>query len=117
VTQWRLFEKTGELKPLLYTFRVLLTGIQLMRSGEVQAHLPTLLGEIAEAPAYVPELIAAKAEQEHGPADVALHARVQTDIERLHGVLDEAQAGSVLPDAPAVYDALHEFVVRVRLVG
>ena len=45
-TQWRLFEKTGELKPLLYTFRALLTGIHLMRSGEVQAHLPTLLGEV-----------------------------------------------------------------------
>ncbi|WP_328503763.1 nucleotidyltransferase domain-containing protein [Streptomyces sp. NBC_00457] len=117
VTQWRLFEKTGELKPLLYTFRVLLTGIHLMRSGEVRAHLPTLLGEIAEAPAYVQELITAKAEQEHGAADVALHARVPTDIERLHGVLDEAQAGSALPDAPAVYDALHEFVVRVRLEG
>ncbi len=32
-TQWRLFEKNGELKPLLYTFRVLLTGIRLMRGG------------------------------------------------------------------------------------
>ncbi|GAA3778035.1 nucleotidyltransferase domain-containing protein [Streptomyces coacervatus] len=112
-TQWRLFEKTGELKPLLYTFRVLLTGVHLMRSGEVQAHLPTLLGEL-DAPAYLPELIAAKAEREHGGADVD-HARVAADIERLHGVLDEAQAASVLPDAPAVYDALHDFVVRVRL--
>ncbi|WP_328367292.1 nucleotidyltransferase domain-containing protein [Streptomyces sp. NBC_00445] len=117
VTQWRLFEKTGELKPLLYTFRVLLTGIHLMRSGEVRAHLPTLLGVIAEAPAYVQELITAKAEQEHGAADVALHARVQGDIERLHAVLDEAQAVSVLPDAPSVYGALHDFVVRVRLEG
>ncbi|MFI9764347.1 DNA polymerase beta superfamily protein [Streptomyces sp. NPDC051963] len=116
VTQWRLFEKTGELKPLLYTFRVLLTGIHLMRSGEVQAHLPTLLGEIADAPPYLPGLIAAKAEQEHGAADVE-HARVQDDVERLRGVLDEAQSGSGLPDAPVGYDALHDFVVRVRLEG
>ncbi|MDW4908225.1 nucleotidyltransferase domain-containing protein [Streptomyces sp. ADMS] len=116
VTQWRLFEKTGELKPLLYTFRVLLTGIHLMRGGEVQAHLPTLVGEIADAPAYLPELVAAKAEQEHGVADVD-HARVAGDVERLHGVLDEAQAASGLPDAPAVHDALHDFVVRVRLAG
>ena len=36
-TQWELFGKTGELKPLLYTFRVLLTGIHLMRTGVVQA--------------------------------------------------------------------------------
>ncbi|MFF0853678.1 nucleotidyltransferase domain-containing protein [Streptomyces sp. NPDC003388] len=115
VTQWRLFDKTGELKPLLYTFRVLLTGIHLMRSGEVQAHLPTLLEQV-DAPAYLPELIAAKAEREHGTADVD-HARVEADVERLHAVLDEAQAVSALPDAPSAHDALHDFVVRVRLAG
>lgn len=85
-----------------------------MRGGEVQAHLPTLLGEVGEAPAYLPELIAAKAEHEHGAADVD-HARVQADIERLHVVLDEEQATSALPDAPGVHDALHDFVVRIRL--
>ncbi|KOT46588.1 nucleotidyltransferase [Streptomyces caelestis] len=115
-TQWRLFERTGELKPLLYTFRVLLTGIHLMRSGEVQPHLPTLAAEVDAAPDRLPELIAAKAEREHGAAPVD-HARVRADVERLHGVLDEAQAASVLPDAPTAYDALHDLVVRVRLEG
>jgi predicted nucleotidyltransferase len=114
-TQWRLFGKTGELKPLLYTFRVLLTGVHLMRSGEVQAHLPTLLGEV-DAPAYLPDLIAAKAEREHGDADVD-HARVQADVERLHTVLDEAQEGSALPGAATAHDALHDFLVRIRLEG
>ncbi|MEV5439093.1 nucleotidyltransferase domain-containing protein [Streptomyces sp. NPDC052682] len=113
-TQWRLFEKTGELKPLLYTFRVLLTGIHLMRGGEVQAHLPTLLGEVDDAPGYLPELIAAKTEREHGAADVD-HARVRADVARLHGVLDEAQQASRLPETPTAYDALHDLVVRVRL--
>ncbi|MER6474259.1 nucleotidyltransferase domain-containing protein [Streptomyces collinus] len=115
VTQWRLFEKTGELKPLLYTFRVLLTGIHLMRSGEVQAHLPTLLEQV-DAPGYLPELIAAKAEREHGGADVD-HARVEADVERLHATLDTAQASSALPDAPTAHDALHDFLVRVRRAG
>ena len=115
-TQWRLFERTGELKPLLYTFRVLLTGIHLMRSGEVQPHLPTLAAQVGEAPDRLPELIAAKAEREHGDAGVD-HARVRADVERLHGVLDEAQAASALPDAPAAHDALHAFVVRIRLEG
>ncbi|MEU2895736.1 nucleotidyltransferase domain-containing protein [Streptomyces sp. NPDC001273] len=115
-TQWRLFEKTGELKPLLYTFRVLLTGIHLMRSGEVQPHLPTLAGQTDGAPGYLPELIAAKAEREHGDAGVD-RARVRADVERLHGVLDEAQAASVLPAAPTAYDALHDLVVRIRLQG
>ncbi|MFI5571399.1 DNA polymerase beta superfamily protein [Streptomyces sp. NPDC051740] len=115
-TQWRLFERTGGLKPLLYTFRVLLTGIHLMRSGEVQPHLPTLAGEVDAAPDHLPELIAAKAEREHGDAPVD-HARVRADVERLHGVLDEAQAASALPDAPTAYDALHDLVVRTRLEG
>ncbi|KND43716.1 MULTISPECIES: nucleotidyltransferase domain-containing protein [Streptomyces] len=116
LTQWRLFEKTGELKPLLYTFRVLLTGIHLMRSGEVQAHLPTLVPETEEAPAYLPDLVAAKAAEEHGKADVD-RERVAADVERLQGVLEEEQALSVLPENPAAYDALHDFVVRVRLEG
>lgn len=30
----------GELKPALYTLRVLLTGIHLMRTGEVVADIP-----------------------------------------------------------------------------
>ncbi|MGW0680809.1 nucleotidyltransferase domain-containing protein [Streptomyces sp. NPDC002767] len=112
-TQWRLFGKTGELKPLLYTFRVLLTGVHLMRSGEVQADLRALAEE-AGAPSYLPDLMAAKAEREHGAAEVD-HARVADDVERLHALLDAAQQASALPDTPSVHDALHAFVVRVRL--
>ncbi|MFC8274713.1 DNA polymerase beta superfamily protein [Streptomyces sp. NPDC057271] len=116
-TQWRLFEKTGELKPLLYTFRALLTGIHLMRSGEIQAHLPTLLGEVAEAPAYVGELIEAKAAAEHGAAEVD-PARVRDDVEALHGRLDAAQAATALgTEAPGALDGLHDLVVRLRLEG
>ncbi|MFI7342671.1 DNA polymerase beta superfamily protein [Streptomyces sp. NPDC050085] len=114
-TQWRLYEKTRELKPLLYTFRVLLTGIRLMRSGEVQADLPTLAGEL-RAPGYLPELIEVKAAAEHGRAEVD-HARVAADVEALHAELDAAQAASELPDEASAYDALHDLVVRARLQG
>lgn len=113
-TQWRLFEKTGELKPLLYTFRALLTGIHLMRTGELVAHLPTLLGDVA-APAYLPSLIEAKAEAEHGGAHTVDAAEAARDVEALHTVLDEAQAGSRLADAGSGFDALHDLVVRARL--
>ncbi len=43
-TQWRLFQKEDppHVKPLLYVYRVLLTGIHLMRTGEVQANLVRL---------------------------------------------------------------------------
>ncbi|MFJ3906757.1 DNA polymerase beta superfamily protein [Streptomyces sp. NPDC090025] len=113
-TQWRLFGKTGELKPLLYTYRALLTGIHLMRAGEIQAHLPTLAGEVPEAPARLPGLIAVKADAEHGAADVPLDA-VTAEIERLHQVLDAAQQASALRAEAPVADALHDLVVRVRL--
>ncbi|MFF4671115.1 DNA polymerase beta superfamily protein [Streptomyces sp. NPDC001279] len=112
-TQRALHEKTGELKPLLYTFRALLTGIHLMRSGEVTAHLPTLLGEVA-APAYLPELIAAKAEAEHVGAQGVAGTTVSRDVEGLHEVLDRAQARSALPEAAGGLDALHDLVVRTR---
>ncbi|MFG2489349.1 MULTISPECIES: DNA polymerase beta superfamily protein [Streptomyces] len=113
-TQWRLFEKAAELKPLLYAFRALLTGIHLMRSGEVQAHLPTLLAEVAEAPPYLAALIEAKVAAEHGGYVGPPLGGVRADIEALHTVLDAAQAVSALPEQVSAYDALDEFVVRRR---
>jgi len=113
-TQWRLFEKSRELKPLLYTYRALLTGIHLMRSGEVQAHLPTLAAEVPEAPARLPELVEANAAAEHGAAVVATED-VRAEVERLHAVLDAAQAASGLRAEPDALGALHDLVVRVRV--
>src|SRR5437868_10172359 len=59
-TQWRLFEKESprRVKPLLYVYRVLLTGIHLMRSGEIEANLVTL-NDAFRLP-QVPDLIARK---------------------------------------------------------
>ncbi|WBB60254.1 hypothetical protein O7599_32835 [Streptomyces sp. WMMC500] len=47
----RLFGSSGEPKPPLSTFRVLLTGIHLMRAAEVVAHPPAMTGPVP-APAY-----------------------------------------------------------------
>ena len=40
-TQWRLFQKDPppRVKPLLYVYRVLLTGIHLMQAGTIEANL------------------------------------------------------------------------------
>ncbi|MCI4040074.1 nucleotidyltransferase domain-containing protein [Streptomyces sp. TRM75563] len=117
VTQWRLYGNTGELKPLLYTFRALLTGIHLMRTGEVLAHLPTLLDR-TDTPAYLPDLIAAKAEAEHGTATTGPDEETLTrDVTELHRVLDEARTRSRLPDAVTVLQDLHDLVVRARLAA
>lgn len=115
-TQWRLHEKNRELKPLLYTYRVLLTGIHLMRSGKVVADLRELADAVPEAPGRLAGLIEAKAHAEHGTAEGLAGADATAEeIAALHGVLDEAQTASALPDQPSARDALHDLVVRARL--
>ncbi|GAB2468980.1 nucleotidyltransferase domain-containing protein [Streptosporangium sandarakinum] len=112
-TQWRLFERSGELKPLLYTFRVLLTGIHLMRTGVLVADLTRLGG----GPPYLAELVAAKRDAEHGapPADGPDRARLERDVARLTAALEEARDASHLPETPRAGDLLHDLVVRARL--
>lgn len=114
-----LFARTRAIKPLLYAFRVLLTGIALMRTGRVEAHLPTLLKQGYGAPSYLPDLIAAKSFGEHGSVDTVSGApdldTVMADLDRLTVALDEAEAASTLPERPTAHAALHDFLVRLRL--
>ncbi|WP_405056384.1 nucleotidyltransferase domain-containing protein [Kribbella sp. NBC_01505] len=111
-TQWEFFGKTGELKPLLYTFRVLLTGIHLMQTGVVQADLRELLDG---APAYLPELMAAKAEAEHGGLEGPSVDTLTVDVQKLQAALDEAEAVSRLPENSTAEAGLHDLLVRARL--
>ena len=69
-TQWKLFEKERprRVKPLLYVYRVLLTGIHLMRTGVVEPNL-VRLNEESKLP-YIDDLVARKlAASEHGMLD------------------------------------------------
>ncbi|CRK61585.1 SCI51.04, hypothetical protein, len: 253 aa; unknown function, shows weak similarity to TR:P94389 (EMBL:D50453), YcgL, Bacillus subtilis hypothetical protein (260 aa), fasta scores; opt: 177 z-score: 222.1 E(): 5.1e-05, 28.1% identity in 196 aa overlap. There is some overlap with the C-terminus of SCI51.5c and weak similarity with SCI51.5c (250 aa) (29.6% identity in 233 aa overlap) [Alloactinosynnema sp. L-07] len=111
-SQWALFESVGEIKPLLCTFRALLTGLHLMRTGTVDACLPNLGG-----PAYLPDLIAAKREGEHLalPAAAPPRARIEVDLAGLHAELEAARSATVLPEQPTVAERVHDLVVRVRL--
>ncbi|MFI5729142.1 DNA polymerase beta superfamily protein [Kribbella sp. NPDC051587] len=111
-TQWEFFGKTGELKPLLYTFRVLLTGIHLMRTGVVQADLRELLDG---APSYLPELMAVKAEAEHGALEGPSVEVLTADVERLQAELDAAEAASQLPESAVAEPELNDLLIRVRL--
>jgi len=111
--QERLFARTGELKPALYTLRVLLTGIHLMRTGTLE----TDLGVLGAGLAYVPELIARKREAEHGPFPATVRAALERDLPRLRAELEAARDASALPRQadPAAVEALHRLVVGVRL--
>jgi len=117
-TQWKLFHKETprRVKPLLYVYRVLLTGIHLMRTGEVEANLVTLNEEFRLS--YVTDLVARKLA---GPekstmddSDIVFH---ETEYQRLRAELQAAYEASPLPDLPSDETrlALNDLLVRVRL--
>lgn len=115
-TQWRLFEKENpqRVKPLLYVYRVLLTGIYLMQSGIVEANLVTL-NEQFQLP-YLADLIqlkvtgAEKATLENDA--IAVH---QQEYLRLCQLLEEAGQTSDLPDEASAQADLHDLLLRLRL--
>ena len=117
-TQWRLFSKESpqRAKPLLYVFRVLLTGIHLMRTGRIEANLVKLNEEFGLP--YIPDLIARKVAGGEGAfledADVAFY---QGEYDRLYRQLEEASAASSLPDLPNGKDALNDLLLRSRISG
>lgn len=115
-TQWKLFlnDTPPRVKPLLYTFRVLLTGIHLMQTGEVQANLE-LLNQTAKLN-YIDELIERKrTSAEKGVLDAADMGFYQAEYERLTNQLQEAHDQSSLPEAPTARPALNDLLVRLRL--
>jgi predicted nucleotidyltransferase len=114
-TQWRLFEKETppRVKPLLYVYRVLLTGIHLMQTGEVQANLVTLNDKFRLP--YIPELIERKlsgAERSTlTDVDIEFH---RSELKRLVQELEMAGEKSNLPEAPKSQKALNDLLIRVR---
>jgi predicted nucleotidyltransferase len=115
-TQWRLFQKEDppHVKPLLYVYRVLLTGIHLMRTGAVQANL-SLLNEVFKLP-YIPELIERKVGgTEKGRVEQADPGFHQREYERLRAELEQAYQESELPESPSGVAALHNLLVKLRL--
>jgi uncharacterized protein len=117
-TQWKLFikESPRRVKPVLYVYRVLLTGIHLMRTGKIEANLVTLNEEFRLP--YIADLVARKLA---GPekskledADIAFH---ESEYQRLRAELQVAHDASKLPESPGdeTRAALNDLLVRVRL--
>jgi len=115
-TQWGLFleQSPRRVKPLLYVYRVLLTGIHLMRTGEIQANLVTLNEEFRLA--YVAELVARKLARPEKAAlddgDVAFH---ESEYLRLREELQQAHESSRLPEMPSdeTRARLNDLLVRI----
>lgn len=110
----RLHEPNPTVKHLLYAYRVYLSGIHLMRTGEVLANIHTLNEAVPRS--EVNELVQRKREghekMELGADEVAHH---ETVLEVLEEELKRAHATSTLPEEPTNAAALNDFVIRVRL--
>lgn len=117
-TQWKLFlkESPRRIKPLLYVYRVLLTGIHLMRTGRVEANLIELNKSFQLG--CVSELVARKlAGPEQGilsEGDITFHEAAYT---RLRSELEAAHVASSLRESPddQTRAGLDDLLVRIRL--
>lgn len=113
-TQRRLIakEEPKRAKPVLYAYRVLMTGIHLLRTGEVEANLLRLNRHFGLG--FLDELIARKVGAENvavGDLDWPFH---EARLSELEAQLDQAFADSSLPE-DRDRKAISEFLVRLRL--
>jgi predicted nucleotidyltransferase len=110
----RLAEPDPTVKHLLYAYRVLLSGIHLMQTGEVVANIQVLNERFRFT--EIDDLVARK---RAGAEKMALDERDLDHhgalLDRLEAKLAEAHDASQLPDEPTSGAALHDFVVRLRL--
>ncbi len=117
--QWELFTKEAprRVKTLLYVYRVLLTGIRLLCTGDLNANLLECNADRRQEDPlpYIDELVARKREGEEkaslGEADFAFH---QGEFQRLLADLEATAATSPLPEDATCRDALNDLLLRLR---
>jgi predicted nucleotidyltransferase len=97
-------------KTVLYAYRVLLTGIHLLRTGEVEANLARLAMEYQRP--FLNELIARKREEKGAAPDLdwSFH---DGQLRELEGRLESAHQDSALPEERD-RQGLSELLVRWR---
>jgi predicted nucleotidyltransferase len=117
--EWTQFHRRPEkhVKRILYVFRILLTGIYLMRTGRVEANINVLNDEFKLS--YIPDLIRQKLEgYEHGEL-AAGHGIdfYQRQFEALSATLEEEYTKSPLPERADGFDDLEKLLLELRQVG
>ncbi len=105
-------ESVKKVKTILYLYRVLLTGIHVLRTGSVESNLHVLL-DAYPGVAGVRDLVGAKTrELATLPGSEIDHHR--KGIEGLRAGLDEALERSTLPELPTRKADLEAFLIRSR---
>ncbi len=113
-SQRKAFEAAEQptVKKLLYVLRTALTGVHLLRTGELRVDLTTVADDYGYGD--VTELIEAKKQGERAVLADSDRQAWLTRLDRLFAALDEARATSVLPDEPPDAAALEEWLVDLR---
>lgn len=106
---------TPTAKSVLYLFRVVMTGLHVLRTGKVEANLAKLNESVFRLP-LIPDLIARKvAGAEKGRLSESEFKAAYSEAKKLEAQFDDAFSRSPLPDEVQNYDALDEFLVRMRM--
>jgi predicted nucleotidyltransferase len=107
-------EEPKRAKPVLYAYRVLMTGIHLLRTGEVEANLLTL-NECFRLD-FLEDLVARKVGGENisvGEIDWPFH---EARLNELEAEMERAYRESTLPE-DRDRRPIHELLVRLRLAS
>ena len=114
-TQWKLLTKESppRIKPLLYVYRVLLTGIFLMKTGRIEANLMQLnehfeldfLGDLIQ------QKLLGKEKESLDSNNLDFH---RNQYNSLINQLEVAASQSDLPDRPSAFGALNDLLIRLR---
>jgi len=115
-TEWKLFDKENpqRVKPLLYIFRVLLTGIYLMQTGEIEANL-VKLNEVFNI-SYIPDLIDRKITgKEKAILEDADLDFYRAEYEKLVLKLEDAMQKTALPENESAKAELNDLLIRLRI--
>lgn len=100
-------------KAVLYLFRVVMTGLHLLRTGEVEANI-LKLNESFKLP-FISDLVARKTTgAEKGRLQAGEFDKLLADAKKLEAQLDPAAESSGLPETVENFAELDEFLVRVR---
>ena len=100
-------------KALLYAYRVLLTGIHVLKTAMVEAHLPTLLSHYPQQglEALIDMKVEGSEKSTLEPEALAAHWEALGNLE---AELDRCHEKSPLPAEVENREALSDFVVRAR---
>lgn len=113
--RWKVFisEDPKRAKTLLYVYRVLLTGIHLLETGDVDANLPRLAD--AKGLDFVLELVDLKRRGEAATLardEVERHAQ---RVSQLEAEMLRAYEASTLPDSAPNIDKIDRFLIETRM--